>query len=362
MTSSKTFLCLSLLLTALLLAAGCAGKGSDDVNTSGGIAGRLPPLPMDNHPPLRSGLAVTTVQVEGSQEYMSHGGLDSGTFHQLTSEPGELAWAVYRVDTGNETPLTLNIDVPPPSGNAFLGLADYATGAWDFSQPLGPFQSTFTLSADNVSPGGNIFFVVAAWDGEDVLVRGAAAEFEGPGLTPLYVTGHIAEGGGQPLAGVELRIPFNGGIVATTDGNGNFAFESLGAGGDFRVVPMLNGYSFNPPIVIMDLEDNVSGLDFTATLETLPEVVTYTAHMRPQVFQPVCMNCHNQAYAGLRRHGAPSNVNWDTYDGTTPTQKNRGFLRAIVEGTMPPAALGYTLNNHQRALFSGWEENGFPEN
>jgi mono/diheme cytochrome c family protein len=93
----------------------------------------------------------------------------------------------------------------------------------------------------------------------------------------------------------------------------------------------------------------------------LGEAVHYTTDMLPQVFQPVCMNCHASDKAGAERNGAPLTVNWDTYAAATvDDQPNHGNNRAQA-GTMPPVLSGLSLTQEQKDLFQAWIDDGWPE-
>ena len=80
----------------------------------------------------------------------------------------------------------------------------------------------------------------------------------------------------------------------------------------------------------------------------LGTVVDYQ-DMRKAVFEPVCLNCHDSNKSGAARNGAPSNVNWDTFEAAR-SNAARGNLR-VQAGNMPPSG---PLNASQKATFQEW--------
>ncbi|MCC7478777.1 hypothetical protein IT575_10010 [bacterium] len=177
------------------------------------------------------------------------------------------------------------------------------------------------------------------------------------GGPPFTISGKIMDGD-TPLAGVTVMVPFEQ-LDTVTDAQGNYSFEILNEIEDFRVVPLLSGFSFDPPKAFLT-GDHDQTQDFTATAYTIPDTVSYATHMKPLVFEPVCMNCHNSAYTGAERHGAHPDVNWDTYGGTDLTFKQHGNSRA-QSGSMPPFGFHATINltDSQKALFQKWEDGAF---
>ncbi len=177
------------------------------------------------------------------------------------------------------------------------------------------------------------------------------------GGPPFTVSGKIMNGD-TPLAGVTVVVPFEQ-LDTVTDAQGNYSFVIDQEITDFRVVPLLSGFGFDPPKAFL-VGDHDQTQDFTATAYTIPDTVSYATHMKPLVFEQVCMNCHNSAYTGAERHGAPSDVNWDTYNGTTTLKKDHGTERA-QSGTMPPFGFHATINltDSQKALFQKWKDGGY---
>ena len=50
--------------------------------------------------------------------------------------------------------------------------------------------------------------------------------------------------------------------------------------------------------------------------------------IRAQVFSSNCLFCHSSELTGSQRNGAPSSVNWDTYDDAVENG-DRAIVRAV---------------------------------
>lgn len=80
-----------------------------------------------------------------------------------------------------------------------------------------------------------------------------------------------------------------------------------------------------------------------------------------QVFTPNCLGCHASDKFGADRHGAPPEINFDTYEATLPNAESAIF-RAVEEITMPPASSGLPLlNERQTAAVLAWQERNYPQ-
>lgn len=82
--------------------------------------------------------------------------------------------------------------------------------------------------------------------------------------------------------------------------------------------------------------------------------------IRAKVFDGNCLRCHSSTLTGSRRNGAPSDVNWDTYEAAK-SKAARAIERAVYRRDMPP---GFSqlpvLNEDQRAALLAWQSGGFP--
>jgi hypothetical protein len=227
-----------------------------------------------------------------------------------------------------------------------------ASGHYSFSGvSAGSYTVQAALFGYNFSPSTHAVSVSTA----DV----AGVDFTGTGaLSSLFIAGTVTDGT-NPLSNVTVYLAFED-KSALTDANGHYSFTGLAANIDRRVVPVLDTYSFNPPELFVDQAGDLGGQDFAGTAHTIPATVTYDGQMKPWLFSSVCMNCHNSAYSGAQRHGAPTGVNWDTYSGTTSNQKDTGNTYVHLD-FMPPAALGYKTTQFQKDLFQKWADGGYLE-
>ncbi|MCH7472482.1 hypothetical protein IIA79_05970, partial [bacterium] len=125
--------------------------------------------------------------------------------------------------------------------------------------------------------------------------------------------------------------------------------------GAYTVTPSKATFTFAPESQGVNIVDaDVFNVDFVGVVEV--ESVTYTDDMRPAVFVPVCMQCHDSNKFGGERQGAPPGVNFDTF-AAAAASANRGNIRSQA-GTMPP---GGPLTDDQKALFQQWMDDGILE-
>lgn len=92
--------------------------------------------------------------------------------------------------------------------------------------------------------------------------------------TPLIVSGHVVDGGNNPISGVTITLSknFQGTITTSTvntDAQGNYSSGDLGCQNGVQVTPSKVGYSFNPLTIAFTSTGCLSGTktaDFTGTL------------------------------------------------------------------------------------------------
>lgn len=85
-----------------------------------------------------------------------------------------------------------------------------------------------------------------------------------------------------------------------------------------------------------------------------------TNGIREQVLKPKCLSCHSSDLTGSLREGAPSSVNYDSYDSAL-NHADRAIVLGIDLMTMPPAFSDITpLNEEQKAAMLAWQQAGFP--
>lgn len=135
---------------------------------------------------------------------------------------GGLGWAYYRLTMGGEQPGVVSCDVNPLPGDGgipseyYVGLADYDRGAWEWWGPYADSHVRLSTGADvaagtdYLSPLGNLFVCVVAFDGASIDVVGVAANAYDAGDTtaPPMPAGLTL----TPVAG-GLELSWNG-VVA----------------------------------------------------------------------------------------------------------------------------------------------------
>lgn len=189
--------------------------GDAAVDTEGDPGSDLawPALPVDVYADpatirARRGAAMGMLSLPGSNAVMLE--QSSASVDQLemtcTLEPetGKLSWAMYQF--GNLMPDDLPLvafarfsgELPP--GPCFIGISDYATGTWRWTENLathGDFSFTIGPGEQAISPGGNIYMVIGAWDGVDVCIREAALQLDAPAPPPLGFS--VEDGDGETV-------------------------------------------------------------------------------------------------------------------------------------------------------------------
>ncbi len=83
--------------------------------------------------------------------------------------------------------------------------------------------------------------------------------------------------------------------------------------------------------------------------------------IRATVFESNCLACHSSELSGSSRNGAPSNVNFDSYD-SAQDKGDRAIARAVNQMSMPPVFSGIpSLTQEQKDAMLAWQEAGFPQ-
>lgn len=81
-------------------------------------------------------------------------------------------------------------------------------------------------------------------------------------------------------------------------------------------------------------------------------VVSYESHLAP-LLERRCRGCHASAVSGGDRQGAPSYVNYDSFDDATRLLEVS--LQRVSEGSMPPST---PLPACERRVFEAWAAQG----
>jgi len=357
-------------VTGLLICALASCSGSAAGSAAAGHkplpAELIPPFPQELLPALsRHTDVLTDFTVDGANTFSVFGDATvNGTSLELNAAADQISAAIYRFDLAGNPLIGIDVNLSS-NGDAYYGMANFDTFTWQIEGPFTSNPPPLELSAQNyTSDGGLFYFFVLAFDGAQVTHSNSVVTTDVTGGGPPWtISGQILDGSAQPVPDVLIHVAFQN-LSATTDANGNYQISGLD-NGDYILVPdaashatATDSLAFVPNIVTLSVFDQNVQQDFVATPISMPATVTYATHMRPWLLEPICMNCHSSTLSGAERHGAPISVNWDTYDGTSALSKASGNTR-VQTGTMPAAALTFTTNDYQKALFQKWLEGGF---
>jgi PKD repeat protein len=153
-----------------IFATACAGRSSGGgIESVPAIQARNGGLPsISDLTLLRDASVSQDESVDGRDTYSrSSNAVDSGTFLDLLSETGGLAWGVWAWEGTGRDLASLDFDFSiPASDECFVALANYDSGAWDWSGPYADDASVPLDDAVNRSPEGLVMCAVVAWDGD----------------------------------------------------------------------------------------------------------------------------------------------------------------------------------------------------
>jgi hypothetical protein len=124
---------------------------------------------------------ATPVTLTGAQDHLASGGAhDSGATKVIPAGPGEMEWAYYRLPSNGYPALSVELNLLL-DGPAYVGLADYTRGCWEFGPAVAEPDVTLELGTKHLSPAGNIYVVVVAHDAVTVTVLSVTIVLDQPG-------------------------------------------------------------------------------------------------------------------------------------------------------------------------------------
>lgn len=324
---------------------GCSGsQGNANAGASEGVAGLLPPFPVDV-PTGRDSSALTQSVVDGAVTWDKTDGAIVETSHLvITAGVGALEYAVYRHEIGFETTLTnLSVDFTATGGDgAWVCIADYTANRWNV---LGPFSGSQVIPVDTggfLSTSANNFFVaVVAFDGTVVDVASTTLDYES-GVAP-------------PSTYVDtMQAIFNANCMdchnSTNAQNGIIldsywrAFENA----DAALTKILADHAPSGS-GSMTAEEKALFQEWVTDNKPFGEVVTFTNFVQPMTSNN-CSPCHTD---GNSRNG----VNWDTYENAWPFAVLA--WERIKEDVMPKN--GPPLPDADKDKWLAWVEQGIAE-
>lgn len=198
------------------LFTGCSARVSDPelaTEQSRQLFDGMPPVlpfPADTEAPARLASAEDVQTKLGKETYQRSAGAEvNGDSLDVSAAAGELAYGLYQF-TGladADQPLELAIERTDlqPAGY-YLGIADYSAGSWLWSTEGSPSASTvtdtvpFPSGVKGISPAGNLFVVILAWDDTTLTVESVSLTSDINGEAPVAAFTAAPSHGNAPLS------------------------------------------------------------------------------------------------------------------------------------------------------------------
>ena len=308
----------------------------------------LPSLPSPGQTAVpKQVLAAQPTQIDGSASFSQSGGATAvGTGMNLPSAVSSIQWAIYHLNSGGNPLLSMSVDYSPSGGlSTWVGLANFNAGIWEFTGTYPVSGPVINLSSgDYLSQTSDFFCVIVTFNGTSSTINSVTVTVDAPAQT-FGISGSITEGGGSPLANVQVTLQ-PGGLVVQSGVDGSYSFTGL-APGAYTITPSLTGYTFTPassPVTITSADE--TGVDFSG--EPDAPSVTYTNDIKA-ILDSRCVVCHNNSSPV----GRPR-----LHDYASASANASKALKAVNDNAMPP---GSPLTAQQKALFQAWVDAGTPE-
>lgn len=174
------------------------------------LLGQLPALPQE-----RQATGLSESQLDGSATYdKAVSAISNAPALELSAAGGELCWGMWELPAVNEPRyLAVNLDVTE-GDQAYLALADYASGSWEFS---GPYLTSTMLLLDPArhrSPGDMVYVLAAVYDGHSASVLRLTLIVSSLNTAPTAALGAIPQAGIEPL---EVQFDASGSFDSDED-------------------------------------------------------------------------------------------------------------------------------------------------
>jgi PKD repeat protein len=175
-------------------------------------AAQLPSPPADRQ---TAGLTETVV-LGRLPDIRSTGAQDQGSALQLNAAPAGVEYALYRFNPGANAPDSVSVllDDGVTTG-AYIGLADYATGRWDFQGPFTAQKSFVVDDGAHLSPGGNLWVAVIAAQGQQATVEALSVRTINPANQPPTAA---LDSDISTSTSVPLPVHFDASLSSDSDG------------------------------------------------------------------------------------------------------------------------------------------------
>ena len=225
-----------------------------------------------------SGAGSATVNTDANGNYSFNGLTAGGNFTVTPANTGLYSFTpqtVNNLQTNQTVNFTGTLRTYTVSGRVFASNGTTALQGVTVNLTGPTSASSVTDAAGNYSltfNAGGIYTVrpqnTAIYSFGQLNLQGSTSNqtsnFVGT-LNNYSISGQITRSG-APLAGVTVALSGTSTASTTTDGQGNYTFASVPAGGNYTVTPSLANHSFTPPnISISNLTANQTA-NFTATL------------------------------------------------------------------------------------------------
>lgn len=353
------------ILAFLVWIASCSG--SQDTQASSTL--RQVPQQIQNQLPALPGLDGNRLASDLIPEQLdpqirqgnSPGVSEQGADLLLDSNTGGFEWVTYAYnpEMGVVKNLKVTLGLAPGEG-AWVGLANYATGRWEFGSKITSAVRQFNLAEssgkDYTALNGLVHFIVVSYDNEDVLVTDLEIVSD-VFIQKFTVSGTIKNAALAGVSGVVVTLT-PGTLQGTTNGSGVYTIANVPKGGGYTLTPAKAGLSFDPAtLFIAELEGNLAGRDFTAMPGPPP---TWTADIFPlidgQTGEYRCLECHFGS-------SPAAGHDWSSYTEVHDNADkiiDRTNRDSIAEGRMPK--MGNKWSQANLDLFQAWVDGGKLEN
>ncbi len=349
---------LAALFAAFTLAlSACAGNsdypGSSLLTGPPVADGQLPSIP--GLAGVREPSVATQVALDPTQFLFSAGQVNvQGEDLLLDTDAGTASWAMFGYQAGENPLISLRLTFSFPNGpGAWVALANYQTGRWDWQPKAVLTQQTYQVSSNQnrnyVSPQGNLYFAVLSADGADVLITDMLVVVDLPPPPTFSISGSVKDENQTGIAGILIGLSV-GGQQTTTDGSGNYSFSGLEAG-SYTVTPTDANFDFNPVSLNANVvSKDIADLNFVAS--PVQQTVTYVADIAPLINgstgEKSCLDCHSgqfpeagldfSTYQVVKDNAANINIQvnkssgWMPKNGAKWSQANRDLFQAWIDG------------------------------
>ena len=205
----------------------------------------LPPLPDALPAHLLRRSAEADAELDGIEYFdIEDNVVEGGSAIELHSGETELSWAAYRFSGSFGESITgcgASLSGLDLGERAYIGISEYLTGRWHFFNPQALSNIDLPLAGPDgryQSPGGDTYLLVLAWGGDSFDVEGVQLTYG----ERFAVHGTVIDNEEQPIPGVLVTSVF-GGIVTTTDANGEYSVSGL-PNGSWPILATKSGFTF----------------------------------------------------------------------------------------------------------------------